>query len=159
MAPTDPIPLVAFELGNSELRYIATDNRPPRISFVLGFAAVIGSAHLLYKVVPQWFGTTVEDGPLEWLNHLAYLIPKVGVMIGLLSLFKFPKYSFRIYGISWIIGILQTILYYLPQYSRVGDFAAVDFVSGEWEIVNHAIPHLFYPLMLFLLRNTRNIAD
>ena len=159
MAASDPIRPVTFKFGNSELRYIATDNRPPRICYVLGFVAVIGSAHLLYKVVPQWFGATAEDGPLEWLNHFAYLIPKVGVMIGLLSLFKFPKYSFRIYGISWIIGILQTILYYLPQYSRVGDFAAVDFVSGEWEIVNHAIPHLFYPLMLFLLRNTRKIAD
>jgi hypothetical protein len=114
-------------------------------------------------VVPQWFEATSYDGPLDWtldwLNHIAYLVPKLGVMIGLWSLFRFPRYSFYIYGICWLVGILQTFLYYLPQYLRVGGFAAMDFINGGWEVTNHAIPHLFYPTMLFLLRRTRNIEQ
>jgi hypothetical protein len=47
----------------------------------------------------------------------------------------------------------------MPQYLRVGDFASMKFVSGEWDIVNNVIPHLFYPMMLFLLRRTRLITN
>ena len=145
------------------MRYIVPSNRPSKLCFVLGAIAVLYSANLLYVVVPQWFEATNHDGPLdwifEWLTHISYLVPKLGVMIGLLSLFRFPRYSFYIYGICWLFGILHSILYYIPQYSRVGSFAAMNFISGEWEVVNHGIPHLFYPTMLFLLRRTRNLQE
>jgi len=142
------------------MRYNAQSNRPPKISYVLGAIAVFYSAKFLYMVVPQWFGPVSYDSTfdwaIDWLNHAAYFVPKVGVMIGFWSLFQFSNYSFKIYGACWAVGISQTILYYFDAYRTAGSWAAMSFTdSGGWYITQHVIPHLFYPVMLALLWRTR----
>ena len=146
------------------MRYVIPSNRPPKISYVLGAIAVFYSAKFLYMVVPQWFEPASHDSAIDWalawLNHTAYLVPKLGVMIGFWSLFRFPNHSFKIYGICWAVGTLQTFLYYLVAYQRAGSWAAMSFTDhGGWYISQHAIPHMFYPLMLFLLWRTRQLQD
>ena len=146
------------------MRYITPSNRPPKISYVFGAIAVYYSAKFLYMVVPQWFEPASYDSTIDWalawLNHAAYFLPKVGVMIGFWSLFRLPNRSFSIYGVCWAVGFLQTFLYYLDAYQRAGSWAAMSFTdSGGWYISQHVIPHIFYPIMLFLLWRTRRLQD
>ena len=133
-------------------------SRPPILAYVLGTIAVLYSAKFLIMVVPQWFVPVTYQSAarfaIDWLTHISYAGSKLGLAVGLVSLFRFPRRSFAIYGVCWAIGLLHTVLYY-----STGFLLGLNGNAGTWYISQHLIPHIFYPLMLVLLRDTRRAND
>jgi hypothetical protein len=104
----------------------------------------------------SWF----DAGPLElmtaeemgvtsgvtWLTRALYCIPKLGVVVGLISLLKFPRYSGFVYLACWLFALGHTAMYYKGfQVPIAGEV--------EWLrlAVHHVIPHLFFACMVLSL--------
>jgi hypothetical protein len=124
--------------------------RLPIAVYILGFLAAIFSIWYLGFDGRKWFLPLNDMNTFEimreWVTRAFYGLPKLGVIIGLISLFKFKKYSFSIYRLCWFLAIGHTIMYY-GTYS-MGEFNYVEMLRVA---VHHLIPHTFYIVMLLML--------
>lgn len=140
------------ELGNT------TEQRLPTAVYVLGFLAVIFSILYLWFDGRKWFmplnDMNASEVVREWVTRSFYGLPKLGVIVGLISFFKFIKYSFHIFLFSWILAIGHTVMYY-GAYS-MGEFNYTELLRVA---VHHVIPHSFFIIMLFLLYFHKEAAN
>ena len=89
---------------------------------------------------------STDEKLTTWLTRALYGIPKLGVVVGLISLLKFPRYSGLVYLACWLFALGHTAMYYRGfQAPIVGQI--------EWLrlAVHHVIPHLFYAYMVLSL--------
>ena len=135
-----------------------TEQSLPTAVYVLGFLAVIFSLWYLGFDGRKWFTPLYDMNTFEfireWVTRAFYGLPKLGVIIGLISLYKFKKYSFRIFLFSWILALGHTIMYYGAY--NVGEFNNIELLRVA---VHHAIPHSFFIIMLFLLYFHKKAAN
>ena len=89
---------------------------------------------------------TAEEMGVTRLTRVLYAIPKLGVVVGLISLLKFPRYAGLLYLACWMFALAHTAMYYR-------DFHVP--IAGEIELlrlaVHHVIPHLFFACMVLSL--------
>jgi len=100
----------------------------------------------------RWFDAgplelmTAEEMGVTWLTRALYAIPKLGVVVGLISLLRFPRHSGFVYLACWLFALGHSAMYYR-------DFHAP--IAGEVEwlrfAVHHVIPHLFFAGMVLSL--------
>jgi hypothetical protein len=89
---------------------------------------------------------TAEEMGVTWVTRALYCMPKLGVVVGLISLLKFPRYAGFVYLACWLFALAHTVMYYR-------DFHVP--IAGEIEwlrlAVHHVIPHLFFACMVLSL--------
>jgi len=91
----------------------------------------------------------------EWTTRFFYAAPKLGVILGAISLFKYRRYSWRIYLGSWLFAMAHSAMYY-------GAYSVI--VIGQSEellrlAVHHVVPHAFFVIMTVALYRYTKAAD
>jgi len=140
---------------------LATQPKISKAILVLGISGVVFGVWYLGLGSRRWifesdYMKLMTSGEVarEWITRFFYAIPKLGAIVGLISLFKFRRYSFRIYAICWAFALAHTGMYYFA-------YDATKFNDVEWLrlAVHHIIPHTFFLVMLFTLKSTGATAN
>lgn len=130
----------------------------PTIVYILGSLAVISSMWFLWLDGRKWFSPEYDMSTAEvvrdWVTRAFYGLPKIGVVFGLISLYKFEKYSFRIYLFCWFLAIGHTIMYYVTY-----SMEKFNFIESLRIVEHHIIPHIFYLTMLLMLYIHKKAAN
>lgn len=124
----------------------------PKTGFILACLSVLFSVWYLALDATYWLkaGFSYDTGNASEITvairRVFYILPKFGLIGGLVSLFKVQKYSISIYLASWAVSMIHTVMFYAGK--------LVAFSSGEdlhRLIVHHLIPHGFYLVIIFML--------
>lgn len=132
----------------------------PYIIYFLSFLAAILALWYLGLDGRKWTIPLSDMSTFEfsrkWLIRGLYAIPKLGLLIGFISLLKFRKYSFQVYLICWLFGIAHSALYFYAYGVNLSSN-----IEKARVVVHHVIPHVFYLWMLlslFLYRKSQGRA-
>jgi len=122
----------------------------PYIIYFLGFFAAILALWYLGLDGRKWTTPLSDMSTFEfsrkWLIRGLYAIPKLGLLIGFISLLKFRRYSFQVYLFCWLFGIAHSLLYFYTYGVNLSSN-----IEKARVVVHHVIPHVFYLCMLLIL--------
>ncbi len=122
-----------------------------KIYRILAWIAAAFSLWYIGLDVARW----VKESPISnvdtliYITRLTYVLPKVGILIALYSIYRLRQYTTIIYSISWAVAILHTALYY----------RGIPLMLNDWEIIvliiHHLVPHSYFLLMLWVSYNCK----
>ncbi|HJY75963.1 MAG TPA: hypothetical protein VKE95_04990 [Burkholderiales bacterium] len=121
----------------------------PTAVYVLAALAVPLALWYLALDGRKWFEPALPEFVITgetWVTRALFGIPKLGVVVGLISLLTFRRYAGLIYLVCWLLALGHTAMYYRGFQAPI---------AGEIEwlrlAVHHVIPHVFYAYMVLSL--------
>jgi hypothetical protein len=110
----------------------------------------LGAICSIWYACLQGYAWVIESESTEpiWFLIFArvfYLLPKIGCIAALISVYRFENQLTKIYSVSWFFGIISTLIYY----------KGFPVVKNDWDMVilfqHHIIPFIYFGLMIYLV--------
>jgi len=124
-----------------------------RVLAILGVACSLWYAglHIYWSIFANHLaplaGMSGRELLLEYVTLAAFYVPKLGVVAGAVAIFSKSEWALRIFGAAWAIAAVHSALWYFSGYLAGGNSEGVVRL-----LVHHAVPHVYFALMVFMLR-------
>jgi hypothetical protein len=121
---------------------------------ILAWISALLSVWHIFFIIYEWLTLSYSiDKFYMWLTRVLYVLPKLGVVLGLISMYKFRSASIKIYSASWLLGTLHTVVYYAMGNVSINAYEQIILV------IHHVLPQAFYICMLVLLYQTVKLTN